>query len=71
MTLYKQCRLRRGNCETMAWIPSTLAVIGKRVAIKEKGEWDGGWIVASAGHAQNRDDKNIRWPPLDPRMTRL
>jgi hypothetical protein len=69
--LYKQCRLRRGNGETMAWIPSTLATVGKRLAVKENGEWVSGWIVSSAGNIQDREDKNIRWPPLDPRMTRL
>jgi hypothetical protein len=69
--LYKQCRLRRGNCEVMSWIPSTLATIGKQVALKEKGVWESGWVVTTAGSAQERDEKKIKWPPLDPRMTRL
>jgi hypothetical protein len=69
--LYKQCRLRKGNLYLMSWIPSTLAVVGKTVGLKENGVWDSGWVVESASNAQDRDEKKIKWPPLDPRMTRI
>ncbi|HKR59949.1 MAG TPA: hypothetical protein VJS64_09440 [Pyrinomonadaceae bacterium] len=37
--VYAQCRLRRGNVETVAWIPSVFAVRGKYIRIKDVDGW--------------------------------
>lgn len=44
-TTYTQCRLRRGNTEQVAWIPSQFAVTGKSLTIRGRD----GWQVIGAG----------------------
>jgi len=46
MQTHTQCRMRRGDVHTVAWIPSRFAVVGKY--LKLRGE--NGWLVESAGH---------------------
>lgn len=49
---YKQCKLQRKNIQTVAYIPSEFAKVGKVVQIKqEDGSWDDGWTVLSASEA--------------------
>jgi hypothetical protein len=50
--LYKQCTLRReqerlGIYTTVAWIPSSLAILGKNVQLKENEQWGHVWTVTS------------------------
>lgn len=51
LEVYAQCRLRRGNTETVAWIPSIFAKCGKYVRIKDVN----GWRVISVGKYLNQD----------------
>lgn len=52
--LYKQVSMERaienGKVTSVAWIPSQLAKVGKRLSIKQKDDsWEDGWVVMSAG----------------------
>ena len=44
---YVQARLRKGNAETIGWLPSKIATRnGKKVKLKlEDGIWDYGWTI--------------------------
>ena len=43
---YSQCKLKRGNTETVCWIPEKYAIIGKVVKLKGLDEeWEEGWVV--------------------------
>lgn len=46
--LYKQCRLQRGNTETVSWIPAESAIVGKVLSLKEHGVWVDDWEVKLA-----------------------
>jgi hypothetical protein len=48
---YTQCRLRRGAVEQVAWIPSSFAVHGKYVRIRDVD----GWRVTSVGAEQSAE----------------
>jgi hypothetical protein len=54
---HSQCRLRHSDGRvTVGWIPTKCAVIGKVLGIeKEKGVWDDGWVVESAGEPKPTD----------------
>lgn len=43
----KQCILKKENTYTTSWIPEELAKVGEPVAIRENGEWIGGYEVTS------------------------
>lgn len=46
MSHHTQCRLRKGDIETVGWIESHLAVVGKPVRMKlDDGTWETGWNV--------------------------
>lgn len=47
-TFYRQCRLQRGNTETVSWIPSEFAKTGRVISLKDKEQWTD-WKVLSAG----------------------
>jgi hypothetical protein len=42
---YRQCRMERANEHTTAWIPETLAVVGKVLRLKQGDAWVEGWRV--------------------------
>lgn len=42
---YKQCKLNRNDTITTAWIPETLAKVGKYVELKEDQGWVNGWRI--------------------------
>lgn len=51
---YRQCGLMRTTCTgtltTVAYIPTTLAKVGRLIRIKDKdGAWSPEWMVVSAG----------------------
>jgi hypothetical protein len=46
---YRQCRLQRGNSETVSWIPSEFAKIGWVLSLKNNEDWTHDWKVLSAG----------------------
>ena len=51
---YRQCHLRKKDGETyweqVSWIPEPFCVVGKFLKLKnDKGEWEDGWKVVSAG----------------------
>lgn len=55
---HTQCHLQRGNVRQVSWIPSSYAVAGQFVKLKEKKIndkgiqeefWDDGWEVTSVG----------------------
>ena len=51
---YQQCRLRRGDSETTAWIESRGARVGSRVELlPSRDEWD---VVEVFTHAMPADD---------------
>ena len=41
----KQCKLRKGETHTTAWLPEKFAVKGNYVKLKQNGEWIDGWLV--------------------------
>ena len=44
-----QCRLKKGNTETVSWIPTKFAKKGKYLKLKNNrtNEWEDGWQVIS------------------------
>ena len=42
---YKQCTLRRGTVQQVAWIPSKFAVVGKFLRVRD----ENGWQVTEVG----------------------
>lgn len=45
MEKYKQCFLTRRNEGTTTWLPITFAKVGKKIDLKENGEWSKGWKI--------------------------
>lgn len=45
MTYYKQCVLKKGNSQTVSWIPEQYAKVDKILSLKE----DDGWQVLHVG----------------------
>ena len=43
--IYRQCEVRRGPAIRLAWIPSTYAVIGRVLRLRDVGVWTDGWVV--------------------------
>jgi hypothetical protein len=49
-TYYRQCRLQRGNCHQVSWIPEPYCVKDKVLKLKNSdGVWENGWVVKGAG----------------------
>ena len=61
---YTQCLLRKptskGYTERVAFIPTTLAKIGKVVEVKVDDSWDNGWTVT-------KTYATVSWDYLQPR----
>jgi hypothetical protein len=57
---YRQCQLvrpqGRGEMRLMSWIPETFAVAGKRLRLREEGEWQDGWVVRYVGPYRVADE---------------
>lgn len=49
--LMSQCVLRKGKSTQVAWIPAKFAKVGKKIELKENGEWEEGWEVQSIYHS--------------------
>jgi hypothetical protein len=43
---YTQCELVKEGIDSVAWIPTKFAVVGKILRIKENGVWTDGWYVS-------------------------
>jgi len=52
---YTQCQITKGNGYQIAWIPTTFAVIGKIIKIKEIDGWDDGWKVSNVYGTRSAD----------------
>jgi hypothetical protein len=49
MTFYRQCVMRRGTIESVAWIPEEFAKVGKVLELREEDKtWTDGWRVVEA-----------------------
>jgi hypothetical protein len=46
---YTQCVLRKGDAETVSFIPSKFAKVGSVLKLEDNGQWDDGWRVISVG----------------------
>lgn len=50
--VYTQCRLKKstdlGYIEDMAWVPSCMAIPGKKLRVRVDGMWEEGWVVVEA-----------------------
>lgn len=61
MEWYRQCALEKpttkGNMVQISWIPDKFAKIGKFLKLLENGVWENGWMVASVGGRQTRDER--------------
>lgn len=55
MKTHTQCRLTKGSCHQVTWIPSDHARVGANVSLKTDGEWDHGWIIEEVGNVQSSD----------------
>ena len=50
--VYRQCLLRRGEAEQVAWIPTTFAVVGKTLRLLCGGGWGDGFRVVEVYPAE-------------------
>lgn len=57
---YRQCKLELlveyGRLIDTAWIPSSLAIIGQKLAIKTNDVWVDGWVVIEVGSIKDNDE---------------
>jgi len=48
-TVYIRCRLKKptdlGYIESMVWVPSCMAIPGKKLRVRMDDEWEDGWVV--------------------------
>jgi hypothetical protein len=47
--VYRQCRLRRGNCHQTSWLPEKFAAVGKVLRLRNAAHWEEGWLVEEVG----------------------
>ena len=60
--VYRQVELKRESSVDVAWIPSGLTKVGKKLKVKVSGEWQDGWVVTACYGARNLDEIQIqRW----------
>lgn len=44
--MFVQCKLKKGNTETVSWIPKKFAAVGKGLKLKDEHDnWSYGWVV--------------------------
>lgn len=46
---YRQCLLQKDNVHQTTFLPEPFAVVGRRLQLKERDQWVGGWVVRTAG----------------------
>ena len=74
-TMYRQCRLQKkiegGVRETMSYIPSKFAVVGRVLKLRNpEKEWDDGWRVVSASSTEHSEKETSEGTQLHKRQRR-